>query len=377
MTIGSLYPNRPEMDRSTPIHEVLFGAFDRHNLGDLLFAHFALGDLREPRTATLAGIVAADLRAYGGHCVESLTAVLDRLLHRPIRLTHVGGEILTCDREVARITTLAPAAAVRTLANWQHDRTVRERWWRSDPAFSTPAPYVVRSSALPAGSQTVFRAVGGVGFAALGVTARRHVVAALREARSVTVRDTQTRDSLSKIGIPVVLERDPVAGIRERFGRQILDRVARIGRGHLAVQVSADFGDDATLDQLAAQIRRSALRLQRPVTFFRAGAAPWHDDQAVLDQLRSRLADLSPTAFGSLDICALIAGAARVIGSSLHVRIVAEAFGRPAISLLGQDTSSVSQAAKVRAYFETWFADAPRLAMLGDLTAVVSAVMAG
>lgn len=359
---------------------MLFGAFDRHNLGDLLFAHFALGDLNKRRSPTLAGTVAADLTAFGGHRVESLPEVLRRCGRTPFRLVHVGGEVLTCDRTVARITALPPGTAIRGAELFEPDGVARESRWIADPGFAAPAPYVVRCSALPSGSQTEFRAVGGVGIASVDEAMRGFVAAALREATYVTVRDARTRAALMELGICAALERDPVSDIRRRFGRRILDRVSRVGRGFLAVQASAEFGDDATLDRLAAQVDRIVQCFHLPVVLFRAGAAPWHDDLALLNRLGSRLAERSPTLFSSLDIwdiCALIAGAAAVIGSSLHVRIVAEAFGRPAISLLGEDPSPLGQPAKVRAYLETWFADAPRLASVDELTLVVSAVMNG
>ena len=360
--------------------EVLFGAFDRHNFGDMLFAHLALGECLEPTSVALAGLVAADLTAFGGHRVESLAEVLARQGRAPLRLIHVGGETLTCDRWVARITTLGPADAASAIARYEHDRGAREACLRAQPAFACPAPYVVRRSALPPGSQTVFRAVGGVGLNSLDEAMCSHVVAALREAERVTVRDALTRRALADAGITAALERDPVAGIRERFCPQIVDRVPGIGRGHLAVQFSADFGDDATLDRLAAQVRSIATGFGLHVVLFRAGAAPWHDDLAVLNRLQLRLADLPVSVFGSLDIrdiCALIAGAGAVIGSSLHVRIVAQAYGRTAVSLLGEDASPTGQAAKLRAYVETWFGDAPHLATADDLAAVFSAAMAG
>lgn len=371
-------------DLRAPANVVLFGAFDRHNFGDMLFAHIALAEGPDTESTTIAGLVAADLSALGGHHVERLADVLARQGNTPLHLIHVGGEILTCDRWVARVTTLGPAEAGRAIARCEHDHAARETWLRTQTAFSCPAPYVVRRSALPPGSQTEFRAVGGVGFAALDEAMRSHVVAALREAGRVTVRDAVTRRALADAGIVTALERDPIAGLRQHFGGQILDRVsgisAGLGRDYLAIQFSADFGDDATLDRLAAQVGAIARETGLHVVLFRAGAAPWHDELAVLNRLRTRLADVRVSLFGSLDIwdiCALIAGASGVIGSSLHVHIVAHAFDRPAVSLSGADASPTGQAAKLRAYVGTWFADTPNLATPDDLAEVFSRAVAG
>lgn len=47
------------------IPTLLFGAFDRHNFGDLLFAHIA-ATLLDGRPLLFAGLLARDLRAHGG-----------------------------------------------------------------------------------------------------------------------------------------------------------------------------------------------------------------------------------------------------------------------------------------------------------------------
>ena len=44
---------------------ILFGAFDRHNFGDLLFPHIATA-LLPGRELRFAGLALRDLRPYGG-----------------------------------------------------------------------------------------------------------------------------------------------------------------------------------------------------------------------------------------------------------------------------------------------------------------------
>ena len=75
---------------------VLFGAFDRHNVGDLLFPH-VVARMRAPREVRYAGLAARDLRAYGGHVVHALGELAARSGKRTLNLIHVGGELLACD----------------------------------------------------------------------------------------------------------------------------------------------------------------------------------------------------------------------------------------------------------------------------------------
>jgi len=148
-------------------------------------------------------------------------------------------------------------------------------------------------------------------------------------------------------GIRAALVPDPVSRIAELFGAEIRARRSAMP-DYVAVQFAAEWGDDATLAQLA----RGLARRGQPVMLFRAGAAPWHDDLEPYRRLAACLA--APVRiFESLnvwDICGLIAGAGAFVGTSLHGRIVAEAFGVPAISL----ELSPGSARKLGAYLRTW-----------------------
>lgn len=365
---------------NSALQPVLFGAFDRHNLGDMLFAHLEPAWGGCTGAPIHAGIVAADLRAWGGHRVASLGEVLHRAPAQPLMLVHAGGEILSCDRWVARITTLAPAQAAQAIVRHARDAAARAAWLDGQPGFAAPAPYVVRRRDLPPGSRVAFRAVGGVGLGALDADLRRHVFEALAEAETVTVRDRATLATLAEQGIDAALEPDPAARLAERFGPRILERAAQVGAGHLALQASGEFADDASLVQLAGAVRVIAERHGLPVVLFRAGAAPWHDDIGMLRRLAARLEGLPVRVFDSLDIwdiCALIAASRAVVASSLHARIVAEAFGRPAVSLLADDASPTGQAVKVAAYVGTWFEHAPKLARLPELSRVLAEAVRG
>ena len=65
-------PSRAENEVSLPSSPlVLFGAFDRHNFGDLLFPHL-LTALLPGQAFECAGLAARDLRAFGGHRVKPL-----------------------------------------------------------------------------------------------------------------------------------------------------------------------------------------------------------------------------------------------------------------------------------------------------------------
>lgn len=133
------------------------------------------------------------------------------------------------------------------------------------PAAAVPrAPYVVSRTWSPQVGPVVFGAVGGVGLSRCDAALRAEVLAALRAAAHVAVRDGVTQARLHAHGIDAALAPDPAVMVETLFGARIRARasdspdLARVAEtfpdGWLAIQLSADFGDDATLSTVAAQL---------------------------------------------------------------------------------------------------------------------------
>ena len=74
---------------------ILFGAFDRHNFGDLLLAEISASVLRH-RPLVFAGLAVRDLTAFGGRKVRSIAEVFWERGDQPADLVQTGGVILTC-----------------------------------------------------------------------------------------------------------------------------------------------------------------------------------------------------------------------------------------------------------------------------------------
>lgn len=344
-----------------PIPTILFGACERHNLGDLLFPHIAAAML--PDIPLLyAGLATRDMRPYGGHTVHAITELAREIGANPVNLVHVGGELLTCTARDAAVMLLDDETA-RAALERHVPGPAREAWAHSVLGTSARAPYVVpkRLFANPAGF--VHNAVGGVTLGNCDGELRQEVASALRSADMVTVRDRRTRHSLAAQGIAVELVPDPGVMVAELFGERIArhgeaGEAAETGRafpgGYLAVQFSSDFADDASLDTLAAQLDHIAGATGLGLAFFRAGAAPMHDDLALYRTVRDRMHGKTATAlFQSLDIwdiCSLIAASRGFVGSSLHGRIVALAYGLPRVTLASEPNAP----SKHRAFVEAW-----------------------
>jgi hypothetical protein len=344
---------------------VLFGAFDRHNFGDLLIAQVA-ARLLPRRELLFAGLAARDPRGDGGPATVALARVAAFARGRAVNVVHVGGELLTCNAWQAAVM-LSPAQRVQAVI------AVESEWLRDGRAFArkrlgvdTLAPYVLSRNVLPGVEikRLTFNAVGGVELDALDPELRADVLAALRSADTTSVRDRQTHALLAGSGIDAELIPDPAVMTAALFDTTIRRRAANSAlqavreafpRGYAAVQFSADFGDDATLDRLAAQLDGVAQSHGFGIALFRAGAAPWHDDLAVYERLAARLRTPSVRVFGSLnvwEICALISASRVYCGSSLHGRIVAMAYALPRVNISHPD--HFEKPTKHAAYAATW-----------------------
>lgn len=370
-----------------PPRVILFGACDRHNLGDLLFPH-VVAALLPGCDLTVAGLATRDLRAWGGHAVQALHRLADI---GDATLVHAGGETLTCTAWQAAVMLLPPEERQATIAYLQVRPAERAAFVRASLGTDARAPYVVARARLPGLRRVVHAGVGGVDLDRAEPALRDEVLAALREADAVGVRDARTQAHLAAAGLASTLLPDPVVMLAELFGASIR-RLAEAGevaalrqafpQGYLAVQCSAEFGDDATLSTLATQLGAVAAGMGLGVALFRAGAAPWHDDLGVLQRLAARLPACRARVVSSLDIwtlCALIASSRGYCGSSLHGRIVAAAFGRPHLNL--RLPAAGEAPGKVAAYAATWeaartAAGVPAEVTVADLAAGLQAALA-
>ncbi len=350
------------------IPTILFGAFDRHNLGDLLFPHIAAALLPDEQLL-FAGLAERDLRPHGGHRVRALAQLAAQWSERPVKLIHVGGEVLTCDAWQAAVMLLPPEQAQATIAYLESQPEEKQAWVRWRLGLSALAPYTASRALFPRAAKVIYSGVGGVGLADSDPALGAEVLTNLAAADAVGVRDRQTLAQLQAAGIAARLLPDPAVMVAELFSAPIREcseqgEVAQIRQafpqGYIAVQFSADFCDDETLAQIAVQLDLITGSSGHGVVLFRAGAAPWHDDLSCLERVAARMRAPSVKVFRSLhlwDICALITNSRGYCGSSLHGRIVAMAFALPRVNL--RHPAQTHQPTKQAAFAATW--EAPGL----------------
>jgi len=344
---------------------VLFGPFDRHNLGDLLFAQ-VLRALLPKRDLSYAGLARRDLRTFGGVATQPLSELIQD--QAPLHLIHAGGETLSCEAWEAAAMLLSPEDARAAAARYgMAPPAEQKRWAQIQIGIDLRAPYVLPKYLFQRPDVFVHNAVGGVVLAERDPDFQTEVAASLNSADFVGVRDQISHATLARLGIEAVLMPDAAVMVQTLFGPRIalhaqpgeVERVrSACAAGYIAAQFSLDFADDGTLRALAATLDQLHLQTGFTIVLFRAGAAPLHDDLAMYRTLAARMHH-KPLIFESLqvwDICAVIAHSRLFCGSSLHGRIVALAYGLPRVSVL-PPTFIPGYVSKIAAMIETWEPD--------------------
>ena len=172
---------------------ILFGAFDRHNFGDLLFPHIAQALLSEHETL-VAGLSARDLRQQGGHNVRSFADVVTERAGHPAVLLHVGGEVLSCSAWYAALMLLPPEQLHSTVTHFGAHPEERAQWIRKLIGTADLAPYVAPLEAAPAVSSVVLAGVGGVGLSQCEPALRDEVLAMASPSDSGAATALPSRD---------------------------------------------------------------------------------------------------------------------------------------------------------------------------------------
>jgi hypothetical protein len=381
-TPGACADQRPATRPAAPrraaglLPAVVFGAFDRHNLGDLLLAHVAEAVLAgEGREIDFAGLAERDLRPFGGHRVHALPALAARWTRGPALLWHAGGELLGCRAWQAALMLMDPAEAPAAAAFLARRPATARAWARRCLGTNALVPYAVARARFPAAARIVYAGVGGVALAQSPPALQAELGATLADADALGLRDAATLAWARAAGLHAELVPDPAVRVAELFGRRIARHAGRgeparlraaLPQGWIALQCSAVFGDDATLDALASAVVPAAAARGWGVVLLRAGAAPWHDELETLYRLGARLDVHASAASGPLgrvpwriaetlqlwELCALVAQAQACVASSLHLRLVAAAFARPRLTLAPPVHGETAR--KAHAVIEAW-----------------------
>lgn len=341
---------------AVPREALLVGRLDQARFGDLLVPH-VLSRLLHLSRIRCAGLVNADFTSIGGHSTRNYGECALEMRSPDLKLIHVGGDILGVDlvdgyrsavaeEEAERFESLAGIGGREELARYVRRRTGQI----SDFA------YVLEAAGEFWGAGSSFHAVGFSDPGSLAPEAKSRLLATLRTAQFVGVRDEASVSFLAREGIAV--ERMPCAlsvlpqvcarQLRECRDRDALEAIRhRFPDGWITVDTSGVRPADA--ERLMTALREVAERENLGLVFFEAN--PVREGGAIpMRRWVDSFPEWRAAGFGSRnlwEIASLLLHSRLYCGACLGARTLCMAGGVARIQVPTGDVAAMS-------YCELW-----------------------
>ncbi|HEY8584501.1 MAG TPA: polysaccharide pyruvyl transferase family protein [Capillimicrobium sp.] len=322
---------------------LLVGPYERDNLGDLLFL-LVTEPYLEGADVTAAAPFASDMRPLLGREIPAYGPLLER--ERFDVIWSVGGQVGGVDLRKAYRMSATPSDHAAFLRSSRADQDALLHAVAGPIAAAAPYLPAPTRHDRNAGAVTVANSVGLASVLRAGPGRQAHLLATLRGQTITAVRDRQSSRLLKRHGIGHRLAPDAVHAIG--LHRPAPPRTDDVAVFQVSRSVLGELGPRRVADALASSTALDGLRL----ALLPAGTATGHDGVDELHALARRLRRRAPRLGAHvvetrqpLELVDRIATARVVVGSSLHVRIIASAYGVPRVSLARP---------KVSGYARTW-----------------------
>ncbi|MBW4532032.1 MAG: polysaccharide pyruvyl transferase family protein [Aphanothece saxicola GSE-SYN-MK-01-06B] len=310
---------------------ILFGAFERHNFGDLLMG-FVFTKLLEMKGISCihASILNNDLSSFSGTRVYSIFDLMDAGLDTSTPILHVGGETASCSFNDA-----LGCDSPLPLPYHQKDEvcTKLQQLLGTDRPF----PYLTPPHETVHGQTSCWpnRLFYGVGFTSPSPNnEKRNLLAkTFTGSRMSGFRDDYSLDNARELGIrDIIFAPDIVLYISK-----LMSLTSTEQSGYLLVHYNQEYlrRNEASLIEELSQVRTS---FRGGIKIGLAGTAHYHDSLNALYRFKEMAAKSSVSievlpCVDIFSICKQIANAAVVASTSLHYRIIARSYGVPRLSM--------------------------------------------
>lgn len=327
---------------------ILYGAYGRHNFGDMLFPYI-LKSLIESNSINTdieyCDIAEADMTSYDGHNVKSITDFFD--YESEINLIQVGGHTANdCN------PLLIPMQAKNEEKSFFETKKFNYLLQKFAERGMDPS-YILNKKAFDKPSVFIANAVGG--FSNSGTNK-------LKEYDFVSFRSKSHYDKSSRFGLECQFSPDCVVLLKHFYDKTISERTSISedikslhnlhGTNYIAVQINEHLLSKRS-GKIIQDIKNVSKETKLPLVFFCAGIARGHDSMNLYKQkFQNSLPNDMIYFFEGAnvwDICNVISNAKFVIGTSLHVRIVSTVCNVPRITLYANHADN-----KAGEFIEQW-----------------------
>lgn len=316
---------------------ILYGAFGRHNFGDMLFPYIlkSLLEINSINTdIEYCDIAEADMTSHGGHDVKSITDFIN--YESELNLIQVGGHT---GNDVDPLNYF-PEAVRNKCIPFFRQKDSHPSYILSKKIFNKPNIFIAN-------------AVGG--FSNGGANK-------LKEYDFVSFRSKSHYNHSSEFGLECQFSPDCVVLLKYFYDKTISERTSTSenikslhnlhGTNYIAVQINEHLLN-AHSGKIIQDIKNVIKKTKLPIVFFCAGIAPSHDSMNLYKQKFQNILPNNMVYFfegtNIWDICNVISNAKFVIGTSLHVRIVSTVFNVPRVTLYSGHADN-----KAAEFIEQW-----------------------
>ena len=360
---------------------ILYGAFDRHNYGDLLFPiimqRLFLKEFPEKKVV-IAGLINTDLSIFGALPTVSIKDALKNT-NKHSALILAGGDIIACDWLSAYGYLLSPkfySFFVRYICRFLPKAT--ERVIQKIVGLDLMMPFSPGKDELGRELKIIYNSVGATGLSNIENALKAKLSGSLKQADYITVRDHFSDEQLGQLRIvssgvypdsatvmSTVFSTDE---LNSNSNGNTLKLINKFNKNYIVFQISSSHCNGMEQD-FAASLTVIAKKYDCPILLLAIGNASGHGDSDGVNQIKSHLpVDIKVCEYLDgcvFDIMNIIKHAKCYCGTSLHGLITSISFNVPRVGLL-------PKLRKQRNYMDTWDLDSmPRGVMPNDLVEAV------
>ncbi|WP_426369349.1 polysaccharide pyruvyl transferase family protein [Pseudocolwellia sp. HL-MZ7] len=365
---------------------ILYGAFDRHNYGDLLFPLImerVINDLHPKKKVLIAGLINSNLSKYGARKTITIKKAL-KMSKNDATLILAGGDVVACDWQSAygyllpkSLFPLYERIACYYFPKFTQYITSRLVGLTSD------LPFNLSRNDMGTSRKVIYNSVGATGVS--NVTKEQDVNALcelMNETDFVSVRDKFSQSQLERVGCStpnlapdsatIMSSYITIDELEQKSSFATKDLIETHIEGYIVFQISQGHvrGKEKAFAEALSQTSKA---FNLPIVFIAIGNAAGHNDVTGVHKVASLLTKgttYSTYLDGNIfDLMNIIRNASCYCGTSLHGLITSMSFSVPRVALLPTLRKQIN-------YMNTWdLPHMPKGVMPEDLSEAVGIAM--
>ena len=343
---------------------ILYGAFDRHNYGDLLFPLImerVIKDKYPDKKVIVAGLINSDLSEFGAPKTIAINKAL-KISKPNATIILAGGDVVACDWQSAYgylLPTFIFPFYERFACRYFPKTTdfLISRF----AGLTSKLPFNLSRDDLGSSRKVIYNSVGATGVSnVINETEMSSLSQVMNAANYVAVRDVFSQEQLKRIGCDSsLLAPDSATVMSSYISAEELEQQSSFATkkllekyvdGYLVFQISQAHVRGKE-EAFANALTEASRKFKLPIVFIAIGNAAGHNDTAGIKRVTSMLAEdvLYDTYVGGniFDLMNIIRNSSCYCGTSLHGLITSMSFGVPRVALLPTLRKQIN-------YMKTW-----------------------